>query len=74
MKASSDFSQSLFLYLEATPANYVPRLESNPRSAYNKRMRISGEDFDELNLVWSSDVWDMCIEYNPHSVYWIVIV
>ena len=51
MKASSDFSQSLFLYLEATPENYVPRLESNPRSAYNKSMCISGKDFDELNLV-----------------------
>ena len=62
MKASFDFSQSLFLYLEATPENYVPRLESNPRSAYNKSMRISGKDFDELNLVWSSDVWDMCID------------
>ena len=36
-------------FLEATP-------EVNPRSAYNKSMHISDEDFDELNIVGSSDV------------------
>ena len=60
MKASSDFSQSLVLSLEATPENYEPRLGS-PQSARNKSKRISSKNFDALNIIWSPDVWELCI-------------